>query len=93
MKEISFTSIHSISKMVMHLNQNTVLEKAQENLNQSHEDVMNMIAGFSDEELFSKNFFDWTGTTTLGSYCVSATSSHYDWATKKLRAHIKKVKT
>lgn len=72
--------------------QTTELVKAQEILNQSHKDVMNMIAGFSDEELFSKNFFDWTGTTTLGSYCISATSSHYDWATKKLRAHIKKFK-
>lgn len=39
-----------------------------------------------------KNIFDWTGTTTFGSYCVSATSSHYDWAMKKLKAHIKKVK-
>ncbi|MGO3678157.1 MAG: ClbS/DfsB family four-helix bundle protein, partial [Microbacteriaceae bacterium] len=34
-------------------------------------------------------FFPWTGTTSLGSYCVSATSSHYDWAIKKIRAHIR----
>ena len=27
--------------------------------------------------------------TTLGSYCVSATSSHYEWALKKLRAHVR----
>lgn len=42
---------------------------------------------FSIEDLFDKGRFDWTGTTTLGSYFVSATSSHYDWALKKLRAH------
>ena len=46
---------------------------------------MELIEVFSDEELFTKRFFSWTGTTTLGSYCVSATSSHYDWAIKKLK--------
>jgi hypothetical protein len=41
------------------------------------------------EELFAKKAFSWTGTTTLGAYCVSATSSHYDWAIKKLKNHLK----
>lgn len=27
----------------------------------------------------------------LGSYCVSATASHYDWAMKILKAHKKNV--
>ncbi|MDR3109584.1 MAG: ClbS/DfsB family four-helix bundle protein [Planctomycetaceae bacterium] len=25
----------------------------------------------------------------MGSYCVSATSSHYDWAMKKIKMHTK----
>ena len=29
------------------------------------------------------------GGTVLGSYFVSTTSSHYDWAIKKLKAHRK----
>jgi hypothetical protein len=33
--------------------------------------------------------FPWTGGATLGAYCVSATASHYDWAMKKIKAHIK----
>ncbi|MFC2579722.1 MAG: ClbS/DfsB family four-helix bundle protein, partial [Bacteroidota bacterium] len=33
--------------------------------------------------------FDWTGTSTLGAYCVSATASHYDWAIKKIKVHIR----
>ncbi|MFC1239685.1 ClbS/DfsB family four-helix bundle protein [Treponema vincentii] len=45
---------------------------------------------FSNEELFTKKVFDWTGTTSLGSYCVSATSSHYDWATKDIKKALKK---
>ena len=47
---------------------------------------------FSDKELFEKNVFPWVGGSTLGSYFVSATSSHYDWAIKKLKAHRKNCK-
>lgn len=71
--------------------QKTKLEDAKEMLKRSHEDVLELVQTFSSEELFTKQYFDWTGTTTLGSYCVSAMSSHYDWANKKLRAHIKVV--
>ena len=47
---------------------------------------------YSNEELFTKKYFNWTGTTDLGSYFVSTTSSHYDWAIKKIKSHCKKVK-
>ena len=67
--------------------QETPLEEARGLLEESHNAVMALVEGFSDEELFHKGRFDWTGTTTLGSYFVSATSSHYGWALMKLRAH------
>ena len=31
----------------------------------------------------------WVGGSTIGSYFVSVTSSHYEWAMKKLKAHRK----
>lgn len=71
--------------------QNTQLERSKKMVKKSHESVLEMIKSFSDEELFTKQYFNWTATTTLGSYCVSAMPSHYDWAVKKIRAHIKKV--
>ena len=49
------------------------------------------IEKFTNEELFQKNVYDWVGGSTLGSYFVSVTSSHYDWAMKKLKAHRKIV--
>jgi hypothetical protein len=71
--------------------QNTKLETAKDMFHNSHNNVLNIVDSFSNEELFTKQLFDWTGTTTLGSYCVSATSSHYDWAIKKLKAHKKNL--
>ena len=65
--------------------QKTPLQTAKELLEKSHSQVMSLIERFSEEELFTKAYFSWTGTTSLGSYCISATSSHYDWAIKKLK--------
>lgn len=72
--------------------QKTTLEDAKKMLEQSHREVMNLADTFTNEELFSKGIFEWTGNSTLGSYFVSNTSSHYNWAIKKLKAHRKNCK-
>lgn len=69
--------------------QSTPLTEAKAKLKESHKDVMALIETFSNEQLFAKGVFDWTGTSTLGAYCVSATASHYDWAIKKIKVHIR----
>lgn len=69
--------------------QSTPLDKAITLLQQSHRETMVLLDSFSNDELFTNRFFPWTGTTSLGSYCVSATSSHYDWALKKIKKHKK----
>ena len=72
--------------------QDTTLEDAKELLKKSHEEVMKLAETFSNEELFSKGVYKWVGGSTLGSYFVSTTVSHYDWAMKKLKAHRKNCK-
>lgn len=65
--------------------QNTSYENALSSLEESHKKVMNLVEQFSNDELFSKGVFPWVGGSTLGSYFVSVTSSHYEWAMKKTR--------
>jgi hypothetical protein len=65
--------------------QTTTYDDAATMLRDSHAEVMALIESLSDEELFEKKHFPWTGTTNVGSYCVSAAPSHYDWATKKIK--------
>ena len=72
--------------------QETTFDQAREMLKESHREVMEQIDSFTNEELFEKKHFDWTGSTNVGSYCVSTTSSHYDWAMKKIKKHIKTCK-
>jgi hypothetical protein len=70
----------------------TSYEDAKRMLLESHGNVMKLIDGFSNDELFSHSLSAWTGKSTLGSYCVSATSSHYDWAIKKIKKQLKALR-
>ncbi|MFC2384299.1 MAG: ClbS/DfsB family four-helix bundle protein [Hoylesella saccharolytica] len=72
--------------------QNTPFAEAKAKLKESHKAVMKLIEQFSNDELFAKGTFVWAGTSPLGAYCVSATASHYDWAIKKIKLHIKTSK-
>jgi hypothetical protein len=65
--------------------QGTSLEAALQLVAQSHREVQTLILRHTDEELFTKKLYAWTGSTSLGAYLVSSTSSHYDWGLKKIR--------
>ena len=73
--------------------QNTTLENAVKMFHKSHKDVLELAQTFTNEELFSKDVYKWVGGSVLGSYFVSVTSSHYDWAMKKIKAHQKNCKS
>ncbi|MBV6643807.1 MAG: ClbS/DfsB family four-helix bundle protein [Cyclobacteriaceae bacterium] len=58
-------------------------------LHRSHQEVSHLIEKHTNDELFEKKRYKWTGTTSLGAYLISATSSHYDWASKLIRKCMK----
>ncbi|MEO1524473.1 MAG: ClbS/DfsB family four-helix bundle protein [Planctomycetota bacterium] len=67
------------------------LRKVRSQLERTHSQIRELIESHSDEELFEKRHYPWTGTTSLGAYLVSATSSHYQWATKLLKKFAKSL--
>ena len=69
--------------------QSTDYSDAAAMLRESHSETMALIESLTDEELFEKKHYPWTGTTNVGSYCISVTSSHYDWAIKKIKLYNK----
>ncbi|MBP1045163.1 ClbS/DfsB family four-helix bundle protein [Enterococcus sp. BWM-S5] len=71
--------------------QDTPLADAKELLQKSADRMIQLIEQHTDEELFTKKYYKWTNTTSLGAYFISSTSSHYDWALKKLRQHKKSL--
>lgn len=62
-------------------------EEALSRFKDSHKKVMEALDTFSQEELFTNTYYPWVGGSCIGSYFISTTSSHYDWAMKKMKAH------
>ncbi len=58
-------------------------------LRQSHGQVQGLIQAHTDDELFMKGRYSWTGSTSLGAYLVSCTSSHYEWGLKRIKGFAK----
>jgi len=69
--------------------QDVPLPSAKEMLKKSHEEILGIVESHTNDELFSKGVYKWTKTTNLGAYFISSTSSHYDWAIKKIKLHAK----
>ena len=78
-----------MNRQLWQKHQSTTYDQAFDLLHQSHQAVLELIEAFSDDDLFMKKRLPWTGTTTLAGYCTSTTSSHYDWAIKKVKLQIK----
>lgn len=55
--------------------------------------VRDVVAAYDDAALFTKKHVGWTGSTSVGSYAVSATTSHYDWARRQIRAFCRRAGT
>lgn len=88
----TWRTIAPMNQMFWEKHQGTSLEEARKMLAGSHEEVLKRIDRFTNEELFLSKVFPAVGGSVLGSYFVSSTSSHYDWAMKKIKAHQKKCK-
>lgn len=68
--------------------QDTNLETAQKLYEKSYAQIQQLINKHSNNDLFEKKKYKWTGSTSLGAYLVSCTSSHYDWAIKRIKKSI-----
>jgi len=84
-KGYTWKTTPDLNKWIWENYQETDLAKAKHLLKESFHSVQKIIEKHTNEELFEKKRYNWTGTTSLGSYLVSATSSHYDWALKLIK--------
>lgn len=80
----TWRTLPELNRAIWKKYQDMSLATARKGLDETHQQIQSMIAGHSEEELFTKKYYLWTGSTSLAAYFISATSSHYDWALKKL---------
>ncbi|MBR5639018.1 MAG: ClbS/DfsB family four-helix bundle protein [Muribaculaceae bacterium] len=82
---------HAMDKMLVEKHQATSFADACTMLAQSHEKMLQLADGFTQEELFTKGYYKCTYTTDMAAYFASVTSSPYQQATKILKKHSKSI--
>ena len=88
-KGYSWKDTPALNKKIWEDNRIIDLLEMRNRFETSHQAIREIIEKHSNEELFEKMRYKWTGATSLGSYLVSATSSHYDWAIKLIKKALK----
>lgn len=84
-KGYTWKTLPDLNREIWKKYQDLNLQKAKEMLETSFNSVQKIIQKHSHEDLFTKKQYPWTGSTSLGAYLISATSSHYDWAYKLIK--------
>lgn len=79
----------ALNKVIREKYKNIPLGEVKIMFEMTHAQLNVIISKHTDEELFTKKLYKWTGSTSLGAYVISATSSHYDWAYKLIKKSLK----
>ena len=60
------------------------LEEAEQSFGSVHDELFSVMDGCTEEELFTKRYYDFTGSSDLATYFTSATGGHYRSAYKHI---------
>jgi hypothetical protein len=63
---------------------NYVLEKFEK----SHQEILELVEGMEEQEIFETSYYEWTGASTLLTWIAANTSSHYNWARRNIRTTV-----
>ncbi|SOE20893.1 hypothetical protein SAMN06298216_1370 [Spirosomataceae bacterium TFI 002] len=84
-KGYTWKTLPSLNNWIREKYKEVSLYEAKLSLKISFNQIREIITSISDPDLFEKKKYAWTGTTSMGAYFISATSSHYDWALKLIK--------
>lgn len=91
-KGYTWKTTPGLNRFIQHKYSTISLDEAKELLDTTHKQMIEIIQSYTNDELFEKKRYKWTGTTSLAAYLISGTSSHYDWALKLTKKCLKKSK-
>lgn len=84
-KGYTWSQSPALNKKIWEGCQELELQEVKEFLKESHWQILELAQSMSEEELFERKRYPWTGTTFVAQYMISALSSHYDWGIKMIK--------
>lgn len=64
------------------------LEQVLEQSRNSYREIIQLVEGMREEEIFEANYYEWTGNSSLLTWIAANTSSHYNWARRNIRTTV-----
>jgi hypothetical protein len=64
------------------------LESVLDQFEESHQEILELIEGMSDQEIFEVKYYEWAGDSSLLPWIAANTSSHYNWARRNIRTTV-----
>lgn len=86
----SWKDTKELNKEIWKKYKNHKLDEIRKSFEKTHSKLQNIIETHTEQELFEKQRYPWTGTSSLATYIRSNTSSHYNWALKLIKKANKK---
>ena len=67
---------------------NETLENVLERYEKSYLEVLELVEGMKEQEIFEAKYYEWTGDSSLLPWIAANTSSHYNWARRNIRTTV-----
>ena len=64
------------------------LEDVLERYEKSYREILELIEGMKEREIFEAKYYEWTGDSSLLPWIAANTSSHYNWARRNIRTTV-----
>lgn len=85
------TAMDALNQQIYEANQWRSLDEIIAEFHASYQQVVAIIEGISEGDMFVHGRFTWTGKLTLADYIAGNTCSHYAWANSQIRKWGKRV--
>ncbi len=92
LKGYTWKTVPDLNKKIWKQNREKKLNEGKTAIKKSYNSLQDLIKKHSNDELFEKKKYHWTGSTSLGAYLISATSSHYHWALTLVKKSVRNIK-
>jgi hypothetical protein len=79
----------ALNQQIYEKHHNRTVEDILSQFRASYRQVIELVQGLSEDELFTTGRYAWAGKNALAAYLTSCTSSHYRWARTEMRKGLK----
>ena len=82
---MTWRDLPKLNQQVYERHRDEPLEEVLEDFENSHIEILELVEGMSEKEIFTKGFYAWTGNSSLETWIAANTYKHYNWARRQIR--------